>query len=160
VSVGKRHTCAIDVSERVFCWGSNNKMQVQSGQSPDSYYSPELVADSSSFTNANIRKVSLGENNTFVIDDDDDLFCWGENSSGQCGTASDLGNIAPVSVDTLNGFDSGNVAHVSAGSDHACASDNDGKIYCWGNNDKLKLGRSGADSPSPVLLDIGNIDSN
>jgi alpha-tubulin suppressor-like RCC1 family protein len=51
------------------------------------------------------------------------------------------------------GSESGALAQVAAGSEHACARGDDGRVWCWGNDKYGGLGRPGGDVPAPVIVD-------
>ena len=72
--------------------------------------------------------------------------CWGSNTVGQLGDASDAGRTIPGDVPGLTG-----VVSVVAGAGHACALNVNGGVKCWGGNSAGTLGdRSTFDRPTPV----------
>lgn len=77
--------------------------------------------------------------------------CWGNAESGQLGNGAPFDTTAyrvPVEVEGLAG-----VTAISSFSDHTCALDADGAVWCWGDNDFGQLG-DGTTSPSNVPLAV------
>ena len=93
ISLGKEHTCAINNTGHVFCWGQNNyinTLPLQSTNYNRTDYSPISIQELSDITD-----ISLGTSHTCATNDTGSVFCWGENDRGQLGigTFSDLANI-------------------------------------------------------------------
>ena len=92
------------------------------------------------------------------IRDDGELLCWGPNAVGQLGLGFASEDPTPdVGVCDPSPGDRGTEvllsesvpvvhpmgrrwAYVSSGFSHACAIDEDGRVYCWGENDQNALG--------------------
>lgn len=75
------------------------------------------------------------------------LSCWGRSADGQLGAplGGDSGpRIVPI----------GSVRAPAAGSSHSCALDTQGRVYCFGANDRGQLGTgdSAASNPTPVQV--------
>ncbi len=74
--------------------------------------------------------------------------CWGRNDQGQIGNGNTGTNALSATPVTLPG----DVTMVAVGTDHACALQTDGKVYCWGDNGSGQLGDGKtADTNVPVL---------
>ncbi len=85
LSLGYFHTCIIDVSSSLYCWGGNNFGEVGTG-----YYTPNggiFIPTQIGFANGPAQ-ISLDGYFSCALDDNGSLYCWGSNSSGQLG----LGN--------------------------------------------------------------------
>ena len=81
------------------------------------------------------------------------VFCWGNNSSGQDGSISTRVDIASK-VAALE-----NAKQVSVGKSHSCAVNND-QAYCWGANDKGQLGNGSSSltpNPQPQVVALPNV---
>lgn len=65
------------------------------------------------------------------------VWCWGENTLGQCGNKSSKRFFAPVIVSGVR-----NAISVSVAMEHACALTSKGAVYCWGANRFKQLGHS------------------
>ncbi len=139
-SSGHYHSCAIYSDQALYCWGKNSHGQLGKGTIDDN-----LPA------NWSLAKVTVGSDDWNVIDsgashtcgikNTDELWCWGDNATGQLGvvTASPsspnqvAGNWQDVAV---GGFVTS--AHPTGG--HTCAIKTDGSLWCWGENDVSQLG--------------------
>ncbi len=78
----------------------------------------------------------------------DQVICWGLNSSGQLGDGTKLNSDVAVYVKNLTG-----ILNLTAGSKHTCALTIDGEVWCWGENGSGQLGNGTTDDSSlPVLV--------
>lgn len=136
VTAGIGHTCAIDVSGAVKCWGEGSGHQLGIG-SPVSQNSPTMTsitsfADkiySSAFSNTTCAKMS----------DSGNLKCWGNNTNGQLGIGS---NSIQSSIVNVTGLPENYPAGVAVGAEAVCIIRNNGNgnVRCWGNGTSGQLG--------------------
>jgi len=140
LSLGDYHSCALLSSGGINCWGRNNSLQTGTTPVGTSYQPvPTATAITSGAT-----AVSAGGFYTCALVGGG-LKCWGDNSSGQLGTAGTPHNsLTPLDVP---GLTSG-VTSVSSGELHVCAVVG-GAVQCWGDNTYGQLGL-GVSSPTPV----------
>ncbi|MCA9673923.1 MAG: hypothetical protein KC464_02695, partial [Myxococcales bacterium] len=75
------------------------------------------------------KSLTVGVRFACGIDADDQLLCWGDNSSGQLGDGTFVSRAAAAPV-----TEPGPWKAVSAGSAHACGIKTSGALYCWGND--------------------------
>lgn len=143
VSVGARHTCAIDEGGGAWCWGANDRGQLGVGAAGDDALRPMPVAGGGSWTG-----LAAGDAHTCGVQSDGSVWCWGANDAGQLG--QDGGDRAePTHVG--NGFVS-----VAAGATHTCAILADASMECWGGNSRGQLGNgTSTDSSTPVAPSAG-----
>jgi alpha-tubulin suppressor-like RCC1 family protein len=134
VSAGEDHTCALTEPGMAFCWGSNGSGQlgiVPQGPQDQSREIPVAVT-----TDVRFSAVSAGYGHTCGLDLQGKAYCWGHNGYGQLGIGSDEEKRnEPGAVDTDLRFEA-----ISAGREHTCAVDGDGRIHCWGDNRHGELG--------------------
>jgi alpha-tubulin suppressor-like RCC1 family protein len=106
IATGSRHTCALDTTARVRCWGANDVGQVD--------------APAGSF-----RAVAAGENHTCALRDDGSVACWGCNFGDSCGTMPPEYLHASTSPGAFVG--------VTAAGNFGCARRQDGSVACFGD---------------------------
>lgn len=156
VATGSLHTCAVLVDGGVVCWGQNSSGVLGSG---DETVGDESIGDDEEPVDVPVPavdgdiRVNLGKNrtakaiaagtaHTCVIDDQDDVMCWGLSDKGQLG----YGNTETIGDDEnpgrANAVDLGRrkVQAIAAGDDHTCAVTDAGAVYCWGDNAHGQLG--------------------
>ena len=89
-----------------------------------------------------------------------DVVCWGDNTKGQLGTATADGGSPGIdtSARPLRVGGIPKASHVAAGYGHACATDANGEVWCWGEGTKGQTGSDGALPPpglSQVITEFG-----
>jgi alpha-tubulin suppressor-like RCC1 family protein len=102
--------------------------------------------------------ISAGGSHTCARSYLNEVFCWGQGSSGAVGVARAQPVTAPAQV-TLPTLQSG-IWAVSAGSAHSCitqyvGSGNVYRVFCWGENGSGQLGDGSADTarnPLPAMV--------
>lgn len=86
--------------------------------------------------------VCAGPRSACLVAADRSVWCWGSSAHGQLGTGGDCTGaatqvaspLAPVAG--IAGADA-----ITCGDDFACAHTSDGRVWCWGANDRGQLGR-------------------
>jgi len=149
VACGGLHTCALDATGALWCWGENQEGQLGDGtltwrKSPVATIPPG---------GAIFVAVFLGDIHSCALDSTGRLWCWGNNGSGQLGN----GNLVSQSAPMLASMPSGRTfaGARQGGQHHNCAADDQGDVWCWGGNGLGQLGDgTGDDSPSPVQASL------
>jgi len=134
VTAGGYHSCAILDTGKAKCWGSGNNGQIGDGDN-NGHSSPVDVSLDASTT---LVDISAAYRYTCAVDQDGAVLCWGQNDYGQLGDGTNTSSNVPLKM-SASSFDEKVVA-ISAGRFHACAIDETGTAYCWGNNNNGKLG--------------------
>lgn len=137
VSVGYLHACgyySIGIYRGVDCWGNNRFGQA--GSDPMTFpIVPFTLASGFGTPNA---KASTEVDFTCADIEDGTVQCMGYNGWGQLGNGQSGG-----STHVAQSVGSGKQLHgVSVGTNHACALDPNGAIYCWGNGYHGQLGNN------------------
>jgi alpha-tubulin suppressor-like RCC1 family protein len=150
---GAGHTCAIDWTNELYCWGTNDLGQLGSGDlAPVTgavHVSPGSTWDT----------VSAGGQHTCAIDRVGGLWCWGQNADGIVGEAGFGGIVAtPTQIGVGMSW-----TGVDTFRRHACALSG-ASLHCWGLNRDGALevgsGDDGVAGPMPVMLDyLGEVTS-
>jgi alpha-tubulin suppressor-like RCC1 family protein len=139
IASGFNHTCALLENADLWCWGDNNEGELGRGDSnpgPDSRAADGLLpalVPAPTVSGQGIGQwalVDTGEGHTCAVQVDNSLWCWGRNSQGQVGTATEEGQQrSPVLVSTEHAW-----TQLDAGLTYTCALDGDGSLWCWGHN--------------------------
>lgn len=139
--VGQSHTCILDDTGAVRCFGQNRFGQLGAGPIMESV--PTAVMPFAT----GVTAIDAGRYYTCALLSDGRLSCWGANAAGQLGTGAGSASITPTDVDfELAG--GARIVDFTCGDEHACALDSQGAVYCWGSaND----GRLGDDPSGPAL---------
>lgn len=137
---GKDHILFLDEFGVVYAWG--NSQQGQLGRKVLER-SRLRTLEPRPFGLDNIKYISSGENHSFALDHNGDLFAWGLNQFGQCGVSKDVEDGALVTVPTKvllpENLDS-KVKMVAAGEHHSLVLLENGDLYCFGRVDMYEIG--------------------
>jgi alpha-tubulin suppressor-like RCC1 family protein len=154
VSVGNSHTCAVDNKNQIWCWGNNYYGQLGIGKDSN-YYQTYYRFPRQVTSVGKVKGVSAGYSSTCVIKQDNSLWCWGENDSGQLGDGTFINRAFPHMKITDN------VLQISANQYHTCAIRSDNSLWCWGSNlyGQLGLGFSGGNinTPQKVTEEVASV---
>jgi len=85
------------------------------------------------------KSFSAGAYHYCAITDDNKLYCWGEDYSGEVGNG-DTDNNPDIVIESPVKIGDDNWKMVSCGNSYTCGIKEDGYVYCWGNNTIGKLG--------------------
>ncbi|MEI8056973.1 MAG: hypothetical protein WCI29_06170 [Actinomycetes bacterium] len=127
IVAGGDHSCALLTDGTAGCWGDNSFGQLGQGSAGAS---SRFFLPVSSITG--ITAISAGANHTCAATGTNTIWCWGDNSSGQLGAASNSG--APYLPVTFNLPTDGSVTSLATGTSNTCAATSLGSVYCWGDN--------------------------
>ncbi|MEZ4870592.1 MAG: hypothetical protein R3C14_55195 [Caldilineaceae bacterium] len=142
ITTGAAHTCALNSTGGVQCWGSNEYGQLGDGQSSNRGAPANVIGLS-----RGVSALATGSAHSCALTVAGGVKCWGDNSAGQLGNSTTLSANIPVDV---TGLLSG-VRGISAGANHTCAVTTAGGVKCWGANYAGQLGNgSTLNSNTPV----------
>ena len=148
------HTCAIassndrpDLTQVLFCWGSNNSGQVGDGYTFDTNV-PHAITSAA-------LSVSAAYSHTCARVIGGSAMCWGWNTDGQLGLRSpDNMATRPTLIPGLS-----QVKGIHGGRFNTCANLDNGFVQCWGSNLQGELGlgnyRSGPTTRIPYFSVFG-----
>jgi alpha-tubulin suppressor-like RCC1 family protein len=128
---GGRHTCALSEGGGVRCWGFNGR-----GQLGDNSITTRLTPVDVQGLATGVSAITAGDEHSCALTQESGVKCWGFNSSGQLGDASNTNRPTPVNVQGLGG----GIIAIAAGYDHTCALGAGGIVSCWGDNETGQLG--------------------
>lgn len=153
VALGRTHTCALTMEGAISCWGRNDSGQLGDGTGAQQLAPVAVALPPEADTPIEIE---AGFQQTCMINDFGELWCWGSNASGQLMLEPDeLGNdeltLVPVQLDV-----GAPVLGVATGQTHSCVVTDDARVLCWGTNTAGQIGdgtTNYAFAPREVLLE-------
>ena len=154
ISAGGYHTCALNSSGNVLCWGSGNIGQLGNNSTDNSSFPVQVVGpDTNSDNNGdgvlgNIVQISAGDRHTCALNSSGNVLCWGSNGRGQLGDDSTNSRSYPAFVVQSDGSTTPliGVVQLSVGNAHTCALTSAETVLCWGWGWFGQLGSSSATS--------------
>ena len=143
VATGSHHSCFVLIDGHVKCWGRNDHGGVGDATTEDKSTPVDVLG-----LLAPARVVAVGTGHSCAVLANGELWCWGDNSSGQLGNSTSISTSQPTQGDVDDVID------VVAGDDFTCALHVDGQLSCWGSNSQNQLARAGGATPSPEAVTI------
>jgi len=102
------------------------------------------------------KQISAGFQHTCAIASNDQMYCWGGNSTGRLGDGTTTNSYTPVAV-LLGDRPVLTVKQIAAGTNHTCAIASNDQVYCWGSNANGRLGDgTTTNSYTPVAVQLGD----
>jgi alpha-tubulin suppressor-like RCC1 family protein len=126
------NTCGIQVDGSLWCWGDNTFGEVGDGTMTTPRTTPEVVQSGTQWVTA-----SVGILSTFGIQTNGSFWSWGSDNSGNLGNGMQLGTTL---TPTLVGSASTWTAVAGGWGSSTCGIQQDGSLWCWGNNMYGQLG--------------------
>jgi alpha-tubulin suppressor-like RCC1 family protein len=137
LGVGYAHSCMLDNTGQVWCWGANTDGRVGDG-TVTNVMEAKVVATGA--------EVAVGRRHTCVRQATGAVSCWGDNRGGQLGDGTTTNSsTAKAVVTSVGGGAFSSAASIAAGR-VSCAVTTEGAPVCWGGD----AHGSGRGSPTPV----------
>lgn len=158
-SIGHSHVLALTYFSRIHAWGNNGYGQLGNGQTGIDAFVTSPLDVTEQFDlheNERIVRVFTGQDYSFALTDENRLFSWGMNWSGQLGDATDDNQSIPQDI-TANLDLDWNERILDLRSDyHSIALTSDARLISWGwnENGQLANGEFGHSSESNLPLDV------
>jgi alpha-tubulin suppressor-like RCC1 family protein len=99
IATGGRHTCGVRADGNTYCWGENTFGQLGNGTTANQYL-PTGITEPSIYPAS--EKFALSAYHTCLINQQNQLFCWGSNQDGLLGNGTEINSYVPVPVDMTN----------------------------------------------------------
>ena len=144
---GVSHSVALDSDGDVWIWGHGVEGQL-GDNSTTSVTTPQKVAALDAET---IVAIVAGGWHTLALEDNGDLWIWGDNATGQIGN----GATGPDVLLPFNLLSS--VTAISAGEFHSIALMSDGTLNSWGLNEVGQLGDNNSPTNSNVPVAVSGL---
>ena len=154
VAAGNNHTCALQQTGQIACWGSNEDGQLGDGTNDNSAVPVPVTGIDDAKAIATSNEIISG-GHSCALHRDGTISCWGHNRVGQLGNGSNNSSTVPVTVKNIV-----DATAIATGESHTCALHEGGTISCWGSNIWGELGNgqinqnsenNWADSPVQVV---------
>ncbi len=127
----------------VWSWGYNTYGQLGTGNYLFYSLPVQVVGENGIGFLQNVIAVCAGDQHSFAITNNHDVYAWGYNFYGQLGDGTAMNRNTPVRVHGIGGAGFlSNVKSMKAGGQHTLASLVDGRVIAWGKNDSYDLGDS------------------
>ena len=128
VQSGVQHVVVLTKDGRVFQWGEIYSEDEEKG----GVLEPDFV-NGNDIEKEQITQIACGDNHTFALTSEGEVYSWGNNENGQLGIGNGINDAGPTKVSGKNGFESP-VAMVACGGWTSYALDYEwnvsGSIYC------------------------------
>tara|TARA_B100000161_G_scaffold178132_1_gene128165 strand:- start:5878 stop:7818 length:1941 start_codon:yes stop_codon:yes gene_type:complete len=160
---GSGHTCGIKSDYSAYGWGYSRYGRMCKAEQEIGYtytYTKYLIperCDSPNDGNDNTM-IASGSIHSCILKSSGKVRCFGLGNDGEIGNGSKNSRNNPGSTGTVhysNGNEVVNADYITAGDEHTCILDTEGKAYCWGNNYNGQLGNgddSGSDQTRAVAV--------
>jgi alpha-tubulin suppressor-like RCC1 family protein len=129
LAAGGDHTCAVDSTGKLWCWGENGSGELGDNTSTDRS-SPTALASLNTITVVDV----VAADASTCAQTTSGPRCWGYNFYGQLGDGTTTNHKTPTAVASLTVK-----AQPATGTAHSCALGN-GEVDCWAGNSLGQLG--------------------
>src|SRR5206468_3603491 len=116
ISSGYYHTCGVNQSGTLKCWGANFDGEIGDGTTTDRH-TPTTI------NLANVAWLGAGVDHTCAVLASGVIDCWGANFSGQLGDNTTTNHTSPGAVSNIS-----TAKAVASGYDFSCALLNSGSV--------------------------------
>lgn len=157
VAAGDEGTCAVVATGDVYCWGTPIPGDAFAAARDTCSYATVTACDRTPVKVeglSDVAEVGLTLGGACARTQAGDVYCWGQNLSGELGQSTDSFPIVPgpMRVDGLPPVTQLDPEHTNV-----CAVDADHHVWCWGDNTFAQLGSNQSDErdhPTPIMVPL------
>ena len=139
-SGGGGHTCALNSSGNVLCWGSGGAGRLGNNTTNSSAFPVQVVGPDTNSDQSgdgilsDIVQIGLGSGHSCALNSSGNVLCWGSNGDVQLGDDSTSSRSYPAFVVASEGSTTplSGIVQLSAGRHHTCAVTSAETVVCWG----------------------------
>lgn len=141
VGLGRHFSCVLATDHTVWCAGENDLGELGGGTTGmPSLAWVEVLDATTSAPIADATAIGIGGFHGCALRAGGAAWCWGADNAGQVGNNATTNAPAAVAVQKTDGTPLVNIVAIAGGSDHTCALDGNGGVWCWGANSNGELG--------------------
>ena len=149
IESGLDHICALSINGSVICWGRNDQGQGNGDDTNGDLDEPSVILLPNASTGDKWIDLSLGDEHTCALSENNSVYCWGRNDMGQLGLGykNNTGVTIWPPEQVLEVWNSPNSTYprsLQGGYKHNCVLLSDDSVYCWGRNGAGELGQGNA----------------
>jgi len=151
VAAGYYHTCALDNTGLVYCWGTDTYGQLGNNTTSTTAQpaATAVYTTGTPMAGRTIVQITAGGQHTCALDSIGLAYCWGYGTNGQLGNSTTTSaQSVPVAVYTAGALAGVTLATISATEFHTCALGSTGLAFCWGYNADGRLGTNNTTTTS------------
>lgn len=134
--VGPKHSCALENTGTLKCWGFNTSGQVGSGGASAAEPTPVTVGT------YQVVSMGLGIQHSCMVLENQRTYCFGDNWAGQLGQGDLVARYNPTEISSLN-----TGSEVSSKGSVTCSLSTSHTVHCWGVNSVGEVGNGTTVSP-------------
>ncbi|MDD4681761.1 MAG: hypothetical protein PHQ55_01150 [Eubacteriales bacterium] len=142
IAAGSYHSLALAEDGSIWGWGNNTYGQLAGAESEDLVDNGQTVASRVSkperIVDGGASSIAAGGHFSLYLNDDGEVYSWGDNSKGQLGIGTTENQDVPVLIDGI-----ADTIRIEAGYEYAFAlvqTEAGHKLYSWGDNSLGQLG--------------------
>jgi hypothetical protein len=130
IVAGLGHTC-MTYGSGVVCWGLDSSGQLGDGHNVNQPIPVYVKSPSGDGKLSGIVNLTAGSIHTCALNNKNEVYCWGDNGSGQLGNGTSTNSSLPVLV---KGLPADKVVALTAGEEFTCVQLSNQEVWCWGEN--------------------------
>lgn len=139
VSIGKMFSMALTGHGKVYTIGDNTYGELGLGRETKNSFT---LIEMNTFP-GHALDIAAGARHGLVLNNDNRLYAFGDNSEGQCGIQSARAYL-PVEIQVKNVMSKAKPEMIYCGDAHSALVNSDGELFTWGDNTAGRLGIRGS----------------